>query len=230
MRGCLCPLYLYLAESCGNKRNGYKYYDTHNNFNQLVTMIAKPCLFPYYEYSECDDGLLRHKRKDGPGPGMCTPCPEKKLIFELANWRTCKYNENYCPQKCSTDGPTYPCSKDLPCYRGMKRIYDKTRGGGCCMKNDCKTVGKCSSDKVCCDGYGCMNGEVIYAEGRECTSNTVCLGGTQCKGSTCMSTNNPINSKCDDHTGCDYGLLCENGKCSICRNETAYTHHRCTSN
>ncbi len=84
-------------------------------------------------------------------------CPEKKSLRKNL---PCKYGDYGCPDRCGVDGDVCD-DASIPCCRGLKC------DGGKCVLDECKKTGDCRDDSECCDGYGCLNGKVVYAVGQE---------------------------------------------------------------
>ncbi len=197
--------------------------------------VGHECVKHYY----CHEGLYCAHKNAPLQPGtyeICLvdgDCPEKEE--PLPNYPICKYGEYECPDRCGVlfgecidDSDSASCCLGLKCQRGANSFKYH------CVLDRCKKTGACYDDSECCDGYGCLNGKVVYAVGQECYSengeaSVNCTDRTACDIGTaksCYRPNeeprmifNPIGRKdCLGDYDCDEGLYCDGkGRCSVCQ-------------
>ncbi len=143
-------------------------------------MNAEECEFDY----GCDEGLYckPYRGRDGE---KCSPCLVDEVFPEkgAANFPMYIYGEYNYPHICAI--------KDQECDDASENIEDrccyglKCYGGPSIIEDYCKKTGTCDNDGDGCDGYGYLNGKVVFAGGQECYSengqaSANCTDGTVC--------------------------------------------------
>ncbi len=122
--------------------------------------IYKPHNSECKEHFDCDKGLYCNG-------GICSACQVNEECPEKGNpnFNTCKRGEYGRPRtNCVTQGGARWPEWGTNCCGGLK--CDE----GSCVIDKCKKTGTCDDDSDLCDGYGCVNGNVVHAVGQKCYS------------------------------------------------------------